>query len=129
VDWKPNHPALHAGGIQTVVEVDKRVLLPQFLPQFLTRNYHSRALEKYGEYLEGLLLQVKLDPIPAQFTRLQVELKDSEAYNSPRIVRLRSGHGKGRSVAPAAAPPVAHSNSPQGGKPRNMACRNVGYRV
>jgi hypothetical protein len=48
-----------------VVEVDKRVFLPQFLPQLLTRDYHSRALQKYGEYLEGLLLQMKLDPVPA----------------------------------------------------------------
>src|SRR5258708_30928616 len=114
------------GGIRTGAEVDKLLFLPNFLRSFLSGDYLPRALEKYGEYRERLLLQAKLDPFPAKFARLQVELKDSEAYNSPRIVGLRSGHGKGRSVAPAAAPPAATATAPRGVKARNMACREVG---
>jgi len=64
-----------------VIEINEGVLGPQFLAQFFPGNYFSGPLQQRRQYLQRLLLQLYLLSLVAQFARLEINLKRSEADN------------------------------------------------
>jgi len=65
-----------------VVEVNKGVGRPQSVAKIIARHYLSRTLQQQGQNLQGLLLQLHLDPVTPQLSCAQVNLKGSEAASS-----------------------------------------------
>jgi hypothetical protein len=115
------------GSIQAVVEIDERVLRPEFLAQFLARDDVSGPLQEKTQNLEWLFLKADAGAVLAQFPRHEIHFKDPKTDGPPGLVRLRYGHTSmlPRSVAPGGAtialcrPPVQPASSvpyrPSGG--------------
>ena len=67
------------GAVQTGIEVNKSVCRPEFLTEFLARNYVAGMLEQKREYLEGLVLKLQADAVLVQLARTQVDFEGAEA--------------------------------------------------
>ena len=58
--------------VEAVVEINKRIRLPELIPKFLSGYEIASGLNQDREYLERLALQAKSYPAFAQFTRMQI---------------------------------------------------------
>src|SRR5215475_10889782 len=78
----------HSNGlVQTVVEINKSILRPEFLPQLFTCHDLARVLKQDGENLKRLFLEPNLSALLAQLSRTKIQLKRTEPYG----LRLRKG--------------------------------------
>ena len=64
--------------IQAVIEINKGVVWPKFLAQFLPANKFSRSLKQRRQYLQRLLLQLYVLSPVAQFAGLKINLEPTE---------------------------------------------------
>jgi hypothetical protein len=81
-------------GIQAVVEVDIGIGRPEAVAQFLPSNDLAGAVQKFGEYLKRLLLQLDLGPIPAELSCVQIEFKNSEPTGRRGSVAVCAPHSR-----------------------------------
>ena len=70
--------------IQAVIEIDKSIRRPQFALQFRARNYIPGFSKQGGQDPEGLLLQLNLEAIFAQFAGAEVEFEETKT-NDARV--------------------------------------------
>src|SRR5262249_32560993 len=68
------------GGVEAVVEVYEGVGGPERLAHFFAGDDFAWPRQQSRQYLEGLLLQLDLDPVFPQFPRGEIGLEDSEPY-------------------------------------------------
>jgi hypothetical protein len=68
------------GGLNAVLVLDDGAVRPQHLNDLIVRDHVAGALQQEPENLKGLLLQLDLGAVAAQFTGLEVQLKDPETY-------------------------------------------------
>ena len=52
---------------------------PEFLPEFLSRDDVSGALQQKSQYVKGLLLDSYSNPVLAQFGRTEIDFKKSKS--------------------------------------------------
>src|SRR5215469_8738094 len=64
--------------VDAVVKINECVGRPELIAQFITRHRLTRMGEQQSQYLEGLLLDLQLDPILAKLARSKIEFEDSE---------------------------------------------------
>jgi hypothetical protein len=67
-------------GIDTLIELDNRLVRPEALPNLLPRNYVSGGFEKHSQDLERLLLESNPASLFPQFAPPQVQLKWAETH-------------------------------------------------
>ena len=67
-------------GVETVIEVDKRVRRPQPFAQGFARHDLSRALQEHRQHLKWLLLQLQFEAIAAQLARFKVDVEGPEMF-------------------------------------------------
>jgi hypothetical protein len=86
-----------------VIEVNKRVSLPQAGAEFLASNDLAGLLKKENQYLKRLFRQLEPKPVLAKLASFEIDLEDAE----PKYPRSRDGgcHGsewaQGASIARA----------------------------
>src|SRR6188472_2903809 len=68
--------------VQTMVEVNEGIGGPQFAAQFLPSDYLARVSKRANKNSEGLLLQLDLYAVLAQFAGAQVEFEKTKANRS-----------------------------------------------
>jgi hypothetical protein len=78
------------GNAQAVVEVDGRIRAPEPLLQRFAGDHFARMLQKRRQHLEGLALQMDPHPGTAQFSALQVNVKETELHSCPSLPRFSS---------------------------------------
>ena len=66
------------GGIDAVIEVYEGVRRPERLAKLFARHYLPVPVEKEGQDLKRAILELHLEPAPAQFAPGQVNLENSE---------------------------------------------------
>ena len=79
-------------GVEPVVGIYGSIDRPEFLLQLLPRDRFSRAFQKNGQDLKGLLLQLDADPALAQFSLFEIELENPEVHNPRLNGRLHALH-------------------------------------
>src|SRR6185369_12966062 len=80
------------GGIQAVVEINKSVIRPEFLAEFLPSNHLPRPFQKERQNLKGLFLQTNPGAVLPQFSCGKVCLEDPKTDNSGSMTSRRRGH-------------------------------------
>ena len=65
-----------------MIEVDKRICRPKFLPQLVACDYFPRPLQQHQQHRERLLLHTQANTRLAQLPGLRIGLIDAEAENS-----------------------------------------------
>ena len=80
------------GLVEAMVEVNEGVLGPEVLLKLLAGNDLSRLFQEHGENLEGLLLQLDPDPLPAKFSGPEIDFEDSEMDHMGQIVWFHTRH-------------------------------------
>jgi hypothetical protein len=73
---------------QAVVEVDGCIRTPEPLLQRLAGDHFTRMLQKRRQHLEWLALQMDPDPGAAQFSTIQVNVKEPEFHLSVTVLLL-----------------------------------------
>jgi hypothetical protein len=66
--------------VQAGIEVNKSVLRPKFLLQFLAGDQLAGTLQQDDQQLKGLVLKLNANTILVQFARTRVHLEGAEAY-------------------------------------------------
>jgi hypothetical protein len=64
--------------VQSMFEIDKRVIRPEALAEFVAGDRHAGFLEQGSQNLERLSLQPDLDAVLAEHTLFQVDLEGSK---------------------------------------------------
>jgi hypothetical protein len=90
------------GGVEAVLEIDKRARRPQAIPQLFARDDFPRAIEHDGEDLERLILQPDADASLPQLTRTQIDLEGSKSLHV-RGTSFEGQHKKREVYQPARA--------------------------
>ena len=61
--------------IQIVVEIDKRIVKPQALVEFVARDQSPGALQQGHENLKGFFLQLDSEPQPSYLASFKINLE------------------------------------------------------
>ena len=77
------------GRIETVIEIDKRVVRPETLPELFARYYFAALLQKQGQDPERLILQLDLPPLFTKFVGPKIDLVNSKAHSFGRSQSLQ----------------------------------------
>ena len=75
-------PQLLDRRVDALLEVDKGIGGPQFLPEFFPRYKFPRPVEQDGKDLERLFLELDLATVLAQLTGGQVDFEGTETGTS-----------------------------------------------
>ena len=65
-------------GIDTMIELDNRIVRPEAFPNLLARNHFPGRFEQHPEYLKGLILKPDPEAVFEQLGRPHIELKRAE---------------------------------------------------
>ncbi|HEY8549672.1 MAG TPA: hypothetical protein VIL35_06945 [Vicinamibacterales bacterium] len=74
-------------GVQTMLEIDERVVRPETFPERFARHQLAGLFEQHREQLQGLLLEVEPRARLPQLAGTQIELEDAEPDQSARVGR------------------------------------------
>jgi len=75
------------GGIQSSLEINKRILVPQSRAQLFPAYHFARVFQQLEEYLAGLLLKFQFHPLLAKLRGSQIKLKYAEAIDGTVLGR------------------------------------------
>ena len=78
-------PQLGDGRVKRMIEVDKRVIGPQRVPEPLPRDNLPRLLQKQSKNTQRLILQLQFDSAFAKLAACRIQLEDAES-NYSRVV-------------------------------------------
>jgi hypothetical protein len=70
------------GDVEAVVEVDERIVWPEFPPELLTGDELTMARHEHPENLPRLVLQADSSPRFPQITRRRIELERAKSHEA-----------------------------------------------
>ena len=77
----------HDRVVESVVEVDEGVTLPETVAKLVAGDDFSRLLQKDGQNLKGLFGKLEAHAVLAKFGCFEIDLKDAEAHDSDACSR------------------------------------------